>query len=737
MPSGKLVTLFKMAITLGKTHKGIIIMRYLTLSATLLALGLMACQPQTSKIETTQSVKVISESDILKASPATWLTHGGNYAEQRHSKLTAVNTETIGNLGLEWSYDLGTSRGIEATPIVYDGMMFVTSTWNIVHALDARTGKRLWSFDPEVDKEQAAYACCDVVNRGVAIWGDKIFTATIDGRLIALDAKTGKVAWDVLTIDKSKPYTITGAPRVIKGKVIIGNGGAELGVRGYIGAFDAETGEQLWRFYTVPGNPDNGFESETMKMAAKTWNGEWWAAGGGGTAWDSMAYDPDLDLLYFGVGNGSPWNQSIRSPGGGDNLFLSSIVAVRPDTGDYVWHYQTTPGETWDYTATQHMILADLEIEGTTRKVIMQAPKNGFFYVIDRETGEFISANNFVPVNWATHIDQETGRPVEVEGARYSGKEPYLQLPGPLGAHNWHPMSYSEDSGLVYIPAQEAPWVYGDIEAGYEYKEGLWNTGTEFTYGMLPTDKATFKALKSLLKGRLLAWDPVAQKEAWSFEHNGPWNGGILSTAGNLVFQGTNDAHFAAYDAKSGEQKWKYFTQTGIGAAPVSYEIDGEQYVTVASGWGGAFVLGFGGVLPSGSVANVGRVLTFKLGADGTLPELEANLQTDYELPTLEVSMTEEVIAKGSLAYARMCGSCHGDQAYSSGLVPQLRFSAITKDAEAWRDVLLEGLLAENGMPNFAGRTDAETVEAIRAYVISEANSDRGKDFYDEVSLPE
>lgn len=713
----------------------------------ILSLGMIACQPSTdtntaterkhaAKINETANVKLVSEADILNTPTSSWLTHGGNYQEQRHSKLTSVNANTVKDLGLEWSYDLGTSRGIEATPIIHDGIMYVTSTWNIVHALDARTGAKIWEFDPEVDKEQAAYACCDVVNRGVAIWGDKIFTATIDGRLIALDAKTGKVAWDVLTIDKSKPYTITGAPRVIKGKVIIGNGGAELGVRGYVGAFDADTGKQLWRFYTVPGNPADGFENDTMKMAAETWTGEWWTAGGGGTAWDSMAYDPELDLLYVGVGNGSPWNQSIRSPEGGDNLFLSSIVAVKPDTGEYVWHYQTTPGETWDYTATQHLILADMEIEGSPRKVIMQAPKNGFFYVIDRETGEFISANNFVPVNWATHIDKETGRPVEVEGARYSGKAPYLQLPGPLGAHNWHPMSYSADSGLVYIPAQEAPWVYGDIPTGYEYTEGLWNTGTEFSYGLLPTDKATFRAIKSALKGRLLAWDPIAQKEAWSFEHNGPWNGGILSTAGNLVFQGTSDAHFAAYDAKTGEQKWKYFTQTGIGAAPVTFELDGEQYVSVASGWGGAFVLGFGGVLPSGSVANVGRVLTFKLGADGKLPELEENAETEYELPVLEASMTEEVIKLGGTAYANRCGICHGDQAYSSGLVPQLRFSGITKDAQAWSEVLLEGLLAENGMPNFAGRIDSETSEAIRAYVISEANSDRGKEFYDDVSLP-
>lgn len=695
-------------------------------------LAFTACKPASE----TKS-EGVTAANILAEPTDSWLTYGGGYDEKRFSPLSAVSTETIGELGLAWSYDLGTSRGIEATPIVHNGILYVTSTWNIVHAMDARTGQKLWEFDPEVDKKQAAYACCDVVNRGVAIWGDKVYTATIDGRLIALDAKTGGVIWDKLTIDKSKPYTITGAPRVVKGRVIIGNGGAELGVRGYISAYDAETGEMDWRFYTVPGNPADGFESDTMKMAAETWTGEWWAAGGGGTAWDSMAYDPDLDLLYVGVGNGSPWNQSIRSPEGGDNLFLSSIVAVRPDTGEYVWHYQTTPGETWDYTATQSLILADMEIEGQARKVIMQAPKNGFFYVIDRATGEFISAKNFVPVNWATHIDPETGRPVETEGARYAGKEPFFQLPGPLGAHNWHPMSYSEQTGLVYIPAQEAPWVYGDIPTGYEYTEGLWNTGTEFSYGMLPTDKATFKALRSMLKGRLLAWDPVAQKEAWSFEHKGPWNGGILSTAGGLVFQGTNDAHFAAYDAKTGEQKWKYFSQTGIGAAPVTFELDGEQYISVASGWGGSYVLGFGGVMPSGSAANVGRVLTFKLGADRQLPELEAAAEDNYELPVLEASMTEDIIKKGNIAYARACGACHGDQAYSSGLIPQLRLSAVTKDADLWQDIVYEGALLENGMPQFKGKFNTETVEAIRAYVISEANSDRGKAFYDSVSLPE
>jgi len=671
---------------------------------------------------------LVTSEVIIKAEPTSWLSHGRTYSEQRHAPLSEINQENISELGLSWSYDLGTSRGIEATPIVHDGVMYVTSTWNIVHALDAKTGQKIWRFDPQVDKTQGAKACCDVVNRGVAIWGSDIFTATIDGRLISLDAKTGNKNWDINTVDKSKPYTITGAPRIVKGKVIIGNGGAELGVRGYVSAYDAETGEQIWRFYTVPGNPADGFENDTMAMAAKTWTGEYWAAGGGGTAWDSMAYDPKLDLLYVGVGNGSPWNQSIRSPDGGDNLFLSSIVAVRPDSGEYVWHYQTTPGETWDYTATQHMILAELEINGKQRDVIMQAPKNGFFYVLDRKTGAFISAKNFVPVTWATHIDPETGRPVETEAARYSGKTPGLQLPGPLGAHNWHPMSYSPDTGLVYIPAQEAPWVYSD-QADYEFTKGKWNTGTEFSYAVLPSDRPTFKTLKSLLKGRLLAWDPVKQEQAWAFEHHGPWNGGVLSTSGGLVFQGSADAHFAAYNASTGERVWKYFTQTGIVAAPISYELDGEQYIAVASGWGGSYVLGFGGVFPTGSQANVGKVMVFKLGAKSQLPELPEQATASQTVPAL-LDVSEEVIAKGAQAYANTCTLCHGDQAYSSGLIPNLRFSAYTTNADAFKSVVLGGTLEAKGMPNYSGVFDEETIEAIRAYVISEANSGRDREFY-------
>ncbi len=711
-------------------------MRFLSGAAIALSLALAGCSPktETTQVETeVTETSGVSQATILAADSSGWVTHGGTYAEQRHSPLAKVNSDNVSDLGLAWSYDLDSSRGIETTPIIHDGIMYATSTWNIVHAIDARTGDAIWSFDPDVDKAQAAKGCCDAVNRGVAIWGDRVYTATIDGRLIALDAKTGDVAWDIQTVDKTYPYTITGAPRIIKGKVIIGNGGAELGVRGYFSAYDADSGDMLWRFYTVPGNPADGFENDTMKMAAETWTGEYWKAGGGGTAWDSMAYDPDLDLLYVGVGNGAPWNHAIRSPEGGDNLFLSSIVAVKPDTGEYVWHYQTTPAETWDYTATQHMILADLDIDGTTRQVIMQAPKNGFFYVLDRATGEFISANNFVPINWATHVDPATGRPVENPDARYSGKAPHLQLPGPLGAHNWHPMAFSPDTGLVYIPAQEAPWIYGD-KADYTQRDNTWNTGTDFDLAVLPTDKAMFRALRSMVKGRLLAWDPVKQEEAWAFEHNGAWNGGILSTGGNLVFQGTADAHFAAYDAATGEQKWKFFTQTGIAAAPVTYELDGEQYVAVASGWGGAFVLGFGGVLPSGSDYNSGRVLVFKLGADGTLPAAPEEAAFEYDVPE-PLDVDEATLTLGKSLYSNRCSMCHGDQAFPSGLVPSLRVSAVTNNPELWAEVVRDGMLAENGMPPVGKDLDDASLEAIRAFVIEEANSDRNKSFYDAVSL--
>ena len=534
------------------------------------------------------SVAKVNTESIVEADPKNWLSTGRTYDEQRHSPLKQINDTNISELGLAWSWETNTKRGLESTPIVVDGVMFNSGTWSTVWAHDARTGEILWEFDPEVPRSWGRYACCDVVNRGVAAWEGKIFVGTIDGRLIALNAGDGTIAWSVKTTPTVKPYTITGAPRVVDGKVIIGNGGAEYGVRGFVTAYDAASGEQLWRFYTVPGNPDDGFESKAMEEAATTWRGgKWWELGGGGTVWDSMAYDPNLNMLYIGVGNGSPWNRYIRSPGGGDNLFLSSIVAINPDDGTKVWHYQTTPGDTWDYTAVQHMILADIELQGETRKVIMQAPKNGFFYVLDRETGEFLSAEAYVPITWATHVDSETGRPVEDPQAHYANEKKRVK-PGPLGGHNWHPMTFHPETGLVYIPALDLRFDFAQDNAFKHSKED-WNTGIDFRESAPPADPEEMIDNLREIKGFVSAWDPKTQKEVWRVQHATAWNGGLLSTSGNLLFQGRADGYFAAYAADSGQLLWESPTHVGIMAAPVSYSIDGEQYVTVVAGWGGAY----------------------------------------------------------------------------------------------------------------------------------------------------
>jgi quinohemoprotein ethanol dehydrogenase len=689
------------------------------------ALALTACSPDGPEASSDSGGGVTAAVNTERlvnanADGANWMSYGRTYDEQRHSPLTQISADNVDQLGLTWSFDLGSTRGVEATPLVIDGVMYTTSAWSVVYALDARTGELLWEYDPEVPKAWGANACCDVVNRGVAAWNGKLFLGALDGRLIALDAATGSVIWERNTIDKTKPYTITGAPRVVKGKVIIGNGGAELGVRGYVSAYDAETGEMAWRFYTVPGNPADGFENDTMAMAAKTWNGEWWALGGGGTAWDAMAYDAELDLLYIGVGNGSPWNQEIRSPGGGDNLFLSSIVAVRPDTGDYVWHYQTTPGESWDYTATQHIMLADLTIDGVDRKVLMQAPKNGFFYVIDRASGEFISAEPYIPLTWATHVDPQTGRPVETPEARYLD-EGFLAFPGPYGGHNWHPMSYNPDTGLVYIPVLDMPSSY-EQDAAFGARDVLWNLGTSPTYAGLPEADIERKALRPLIKGHLAAWDPVAQKEVWRVQHKGSWNGGTLSTAGNLVFQGTANSRFVAYRADNGQELWSAEAQTGIVAAPMTYEIDGEQYVTVNAGWGGAFALVAGYFVQPEAATMASRILTFKIGGKKTLPALEVTPREWPEAP--EQKASAETVAQGKVLFAQYCQYCHGDSVISGGIVPDLRFSALL-EAEDWQDVVIGGSLIEAGMISFGNMMSADEADTIRAYVIDRLIKDK------------
>lgn len=656
--------------------------------------------------------------------PQSWLAHGRTYDEQRFSPLTDINDKNVKDLGLAWHFDTETKRGLEATPIVVDGVIYTTGSWSVVFAIDARTGKQLWKYDPDVPRSAGKKACCDVVNRGVAVYDGKVFFGSLDGRLIALDAASGRRIWETNTVDTSKPYTITGAPRIIKGKVIIGNGGAEFGVRGYITAYDINSGNQAWRFYTVPGDPSKPFESEALKKAAATWKGEWWKIGGGGTVWDSMAYDPELDLLYIGVGNGSPWNRNIRSPGGGDNLYLSSIVAIKPDTGTYVWHYQTTPSESWDYTATQHIILADLQINGTLRKVLMQAPKNGFFYVIDRVTGKFISAKPYVYTNWATHIDPQTGRPVETK-EQYRDKEK-ITYPSPYGGHNWHPMSFSKSTGLVYIPALDIPMLYKQA-ADFKPNPNGWNTGVDMVAAMPPAgmDQILDRKLSGMLaKGHLSAWDPVQQKEVWRVQHSGPWNGGVLSTAGNLVFQGTADGRLVAYRADTGVKLWESPTQTGIIAPPVTYKIDNEQYVAVMAGWGGAFPMVAGAAAQFAKKGPEGRLLVYKIGGTAKLPAFEPPQRV---LDPQPVNADESTLVKGYGIYHTHCAACHGATAISGSLIPDLRYMSAGMHA-AFDEIVINGVLESRGMIGRGVILNKEDAHALHAYINKRAHDQQAED---------
>ncbi len=660
---------------------------------------------------------------IMQPSGEEWVSHGRSYDEQRHSPLAQITRDNVRNLGLAWAADLDTARGQEATPLVIDGKIFITTAWSKVKAFDAATGAPLWDYDPQVPGEAAVKACCDVVNRGLAAWGDKLFFGTLDGRLIALDRNTGQVAWSKVTVDQSQPYTITGAPRVIDGKVIIGNGGGEMGVRGYITAYDASNGDQLWRFYTVPDQPGRNASTPHLQAAEGSWKGEYWNIGGGGTVWDSMAYDPALDLLYIGVGNGSPWNQAIRSPGGGDNLYLSSIVAIRPKTGEYVWHFQTTPGETWDYTATQHMILADMMVDGTRRKVIMQAPKNGFFFMLDRTDGKLISAKNYVPVNWATGFDMATGRPIENPAARYDKTgQPYLVSPGPYGAHNWQPMAYNPDEGLVYIPAINSVFPYVP-KADYKPNKLGFNTGVEFAAAALPPDPAIRAMAVGGTTGELIAWDPVAQAPRWSVKSAGAWNGGLLSTAGGLVFQGNAAGEVNAFAANDGTKLWSFGAQTGVVAPPITYSINNEQYVAVLAGWGGAFPLAAGIVAQPRPIRNISRLLVFKLGAQGALPALEDMADTPLDPPAS--TGTPEQLALGGLLFSNQCAVCHGNSAIGNSITRDLRRAGSLTDASLWKQIVIDGILKDAGMVGFGVQLTPEQSEAMRLYVIHRANEDK------------
>ena len=671
---------------------------------TLAVLLLVACT------NSQEASKTISDLRLRNAdqNPSDWISHGKNYQEDRHSSLKQINKSTINNLGLVWSVELGTKRGLEATPIVSDGVLYFTGTWSKVYAVDVRKGEIIWTYDPQVPKEYGEKVCCDVVNRGVAIYQDLIFTGTLDGRLIAINSKSGEKVWEEITVDQSKPYSITGAPRIIKGKVVIGNGGADLGVRGYVTAYDAMTGNKEWRFYCVPGNPGDPFESKAMEDAAKTWTGKWWEYGGGGTAWDAMAFDPALNLLYIGTGNGAPWNRDLRSPQGGDNLYLSSIVALDPDDGTLVWYYQTTPGDTWDYTATQQIILADIQIDGIERKVLMQAPKNGFFYVIDRTNGAFISAEPYVYTNWAKEVDQNTGRPIETEFARYPDMNAQIS-PAAAGGHNWQPMAFNSKTGLVYIPARENGMFYGQ-PSNWNYVDDsrTWNTASDFN--------ADIQIYEDSLAGRnfgkLIAWNPVTQEEEWNVWQKSSWNAGVLSTD-DLVFQGNAEGEFSAYDASTGEKVWSYPLETGIIAPPITYEVDGVQYISILVGWGG--VLGIWSKFTE--QINPGTLYTFGLGGESSLPAFSNVPKKD--LVDLAFQATQAQINNGGRLFNRYCSKCHG-----GGVIPDLTYSS-PDIFNSFQEIVGDGILLGLGMPKFGDRLSQDDIENLKFFILSQAKAKR------------
>ena len=662
-----------------------------------------------------QNATKIIDDDALRnaeATPGNWLSHGRTYQEQRYSPLKQINQDNLDKLGLAWTLDLGTKRGIQATPLVVDGIMFFTGPWSVVHAVDSRTGKMLWTYDPQVPRDVALKLCCGVVNRGLALYEGDLFVGTLDGRLVSVDAASGTKNWEVMTVPEDTFYTITGAPRVVNGKVLIGNGGAEYFARGYVTAYDAKSGKQVWRFYTVPGDPSKPFEHPDLKEAAKTWSGEWWKnGGGGGTAWDAIVFDPELNTVYIGVGNGTHWNREIRSPGGGDNLYLSSIVAVDADTGSYKWHYQTTPGDTWDYTATQHIILADLTIDGKPRKVLMQAPKNGFFYVIDRTNGEFISGDAYTYVSWAKGID-DNGRPIETKNARYLDGKTHWITPSSHGGHNWHPMSFNPNTGWVYVPAvrQAGPYINTTDKTKMAGGTSITNVSiASYTANETVFDPNPEAPEPGTHTGRLIAYDPLAHEVKWEVPQPYHYNGGLLSTAGDLLLQGDAEGMFSVRDPLTGEVLWQFDVRTGAISPPVTYLVDGEQYISLLVGWGSGQGLKVKGV----EQLHPGTLYTFKLGGNATPPAKMEPVEKPFT--TLASTGTPQQIGKGYDLFVNNCASCH-ELGKGGGAAPDLTrsYAPILNILE---DILLRGAFASQGMPSFAKYLNEEDVENLRHYI--------------------
>jgi len=648
-----------------------------------------------------------------------WLAYGRTYDAQRFSPLDQVNAGNVGTLGVAWYTDLPANVGLVSTPLVTNGTVYFTDSRNIVRSVDARSGKILWTYDPKVD--EAAGDAMDFAflhgGRGIAMWEGKIFLASVDGRMIALDASTGRELWSTRSYPLGEDRFVTAAPFAFRGKVIISDAGGENGKeRGVVTAFDAETGKIAWKFYTVPGDPTKGFEDDAQARAAKTWTGEWWKQGGGGSVFsEAYAYDPELNLLFIGTGGGVPPTYHMRSPGGGDNLYLSSIVALDADTGKYRWHYQATPHDSWDFDNSSPIILADLKIKGRTVKALMQAPKNGFFYVLDRRTGKLVSAEPYAKVTWASKIDLKTGRPVFNPEADFELTKHAVVWPGTWGAHDWQPPSYNPVTGLVYFPKREAADTFLDNDPE-EVQKFLTEDRSGF-HVRYPRYRRIVDSSPPTTS--LIAWDPIRQRKQWEVVLASPWSPGTLSTAGNLVFEGDVEGHLNAFDARSGTKLWSYNVGVGVTAPPITYSLDGRQYVSVLVGFGG----GFSG--PAGeSAAKLGwaygrhtrRLVTFSLGETTQLPSLPSPQRA---IPIEADFKVDPALAKIGARQFRRCSLCHGFGAIGGGLAPDLRASPIVPVTVAFDSVVRGGARRPLRMPSFK-LTDAE-LTALQHYIRQQA----------------
>jgi len=674
-----------------------------------------------------------------------WLTSGGDWRQSYYSPLSLINASNVSGLGYAWSYDLETTLGLEATPVVVDGVMYASAPWGFVHAVDARTGKRLWRFDPQVDASIASKACCGVVNRGLTVAEGRVFVASTDGRLFSLDTKTGKVLWQTDTIiDHSRGYSVTGGVFLTKDSVVIGNSGADLDARGYVSAYTIRDGRLQWRFFTVPASARGPFENPELKAAARTWDANSrWEVGLGGTVWDGMAYDPQLNLIYFGTGNAQMLNQELRSPSGGDNLFVCSLIALHADTGRMAWYYQEVPGDQWDYDAVAPIILADLTIRRRVRKVLLHAPKDGFFYVLDRANGELLSAEPYVPVTWANRVDKVTDRPMITEQADYS-HQPRLVFPGTAGAHLWQPMAFNPTIKLVYIPAIEAGDVFWMPKQPFVYEQGAgnrnvlneWPTLSEGKLSLQSQESKELPPLSELARGQpdptirgfLRAWDPVENRVAWQVETSDRWagetnamanGGGVMTTASGLVFQGRSTGYLHVYRADDGQSLAQIKIGTSIMAAPMTYELDGAQYIAVMAGFGGAL----GGAAPEGTAAyrygNAGRIVTLRLGGGPVPLPPEVSHAADFPRPPLERLGTAELVERGNELFRRNCNRCHLNTG-AGGVVPDLRRMSAQTHAE-FADIVLRGKRVSKGMGSFAQILSEDDVNAIHAAMVDAA----------------